>query len=45
MSAQMRDRDDGQATDSIVSENADEVEAAEPGEGREPGAPPVVENE
>ena len=45
VSAQMRDRDDGEATDSIVSENADEFEAAEPGEDRESGAPPVVENE
>lgn len=44
VSSQMRDRDDGNATDSIVSENADEFETA-PAVDREPGAPPVVENE
>jgi hypothetical protein len=31
-------------TDSIVSDNADEFEAAEPGATTEPGTPPRVEN-
>lgn len=45
VSAQMRDRDDGQSTDGVIGENADELEAAEPGESREPGDTPIVENE
>lgn len=44
VSEQMKDRQDAEATDSIVSENADEFETA-PAVEREPGAPPVVENE
>lgn len=44
VSEQMKDREDLEATDSIVSENADEFETA-PAVDREPGAPPVVENE
>ena len=32
-------------TDSIVGENADELDAAEPGETGDAGAPPRVENE
>jgi hypothetical protein len=35
------DTDDGDSTDSIVGENADELETAEPGEG---GVTPTVEN-
>ena len=45
VSKQLRDRDDGTSTDSIVSDNADDFETAEPGADREPGAPPVIENE
>lgn len=44
VSSQMRDREDTADTDSIVSDDADEIEAVEPGQDREPGAPPVVEN-
>ena len=44
VSQQMKDRQDIEATDSIVGENADELETA-PAVEREPSAPPVVENE
>jgi len=36
---------DADDTDSIVGENADRLEAPEPGDTLEPGAPPTVENE
>jgi hypothetical protein len=42
VSGQMRDRTDIEATDSIVGEDADEFEAAEPGDDT---ATPTVENE
>ena len=45
VSSQIRDRDDGQTNDSVVGENADQVETTAPAENREPGAPPVFENQ
>ena len=39
------DRSDVEGTDSIVGQDADELEAAEPGETGEAGAPPTVEND
>ena len=42
VSHEVRDREDVEATDSVVGENADELEAAEPGD--ETGTP-TVENE
>ncbi len=40
----MRDRSDVEATDSIVGENADKLDAAEPGDA-ETVPQPVVEND
>lgn len=45
VSAQMRDRDDDQSADGLVSGSADELQAAEPGDSRGPGDTPIVENE
>ena len=42
VSHEVRDRTDGSSTDSIVGENADELDAAEPGDET---ATPTVENE
>ena len=42
VSHEVRDRADGSSTDSIVGENADELEAAEPGDDT---GTPTVENE
>ena len=42
VSAEVRDRDDGSGTDSIVGENADELEAAEPGDDT---GTPTIEND
>ena len=43
VSHEVRDRADEEATDSIVGENADELDAAEPGAADAPGVP-TVEN-
>ena len=42
VSAEVRDRDDSSRTDSIVGEDADELEAAEPGDDT---GTPTVENQ
>jgi hypothetical protein len=44
VSHEVRDRADVEDTDSIVGENADEFETAEPGEDDAPGIP-TIENE
>ena len=44
VSHEVRDRSDIEATDSIVSDGFDEIEAAEPGEDDAPGVP-TIDNE
>ena len=42
VSAEVRDRDDGSSTDSIVDDGFDQIETAEPGDGN---VTPTVENQ